>query len=422
MTEGATSTDDVVKTYSGPGRAATHEHGVLYQGDYQHPADGMSSAIRLHARALSDQGIPVVLRPLSNMVATTSGVLEPLHVSGLDPKVREEIYDLTQTSIAVTLPVIKHLIPHSADLISRAVMRGAVGPLDSAAGLIQARAQVYGNTILYSVWERASLPAEIVRELQRVRENWVPSEQNANLLRNAGVQNVQVIPHPFNPSDKLCLLTQRPAIKQRRFYSIGKWEPRKNFPALMAAYLTAFSPSDDVSLTIKTSGSWPNYAPPSEVLAKLLTFSDVVSNGWTKENCTIRIMEGVLSRGQILKLHFENNIYVSASHGEGYGLPAFEAKVAGNRLMYVPWGGVVDFTDENDVPIHHGFEAVPVEYRWGPCRWASVSEEAIAHSFGHTHAPEVFVRTAAFENRFSMETVGRLMKARVLALSPGRYQ
>jgi glycosyltransferase involved in cell wall biosynthesis len=298
-------------------------------------------------------------------------------------------------------------------------MRGAVGPLENPDELMEARKIVYGQTILYTVWERDRISDELVSTMSRVAENWVPCEQNAEMLRNAGVGNVHVVPHPFDPADDICKLTRRKAQKEKRFYHIGRWEPRKGQAELLLAYLRAFAPGE-AYLTLKYhGGKWKDYPEPHEAVTSALADEAVVANGWTRRNLDagVKMIEGHLRRDQILKLHFHNNIYVSASHGEAWNLPAFEAKLAGNRLVYVAYGGEKDFAESAaDLAIVPIMEPVHPSYGWEPnAKWAGYTMQMLEGAFKAAKSPKHFYQHDGLA-KFTIAAVGKLMKERVLAV------
>lgn len=397
--------------YFAPGTEATHPNGVMYQGDYQHEGDGTAIAIRLHARALAKTGVPLFLKPFSGQVLTKKGIYEPLHLAGLSPLVDQETEGLRQTSIAKLYPVIRHFVAHKTSDIAKHVMRGSVGPLDDPELVMKARQIVYGSTVFYSVWERSKIPIATAKEMSRMGDNWVPCTQNKEMLHICGVKNVCVIPHPFDPESPLCHLTKRKPIKTKRFYNIGRWEPRKNQVELVRSFLFAFNPGDDVHLTLKTHGSWPGY----ETLEEVLSPEFLSAAGWTRSqvDAQLTVIEGILRPDQIVKLHYENNIYVSTSCGEAWCLPAFEAKVAGNVVLHVPYGGTSDFCDSRDGEIPYKMAPVPPSYGWDiDCEWAEASLGGVESALREME-PLDFVRTKEFEERFSLDAVGAQMRARL---------
>lgn len=410
-TEDETKTN-VVKPYFAPGSSADHDQGVLYQGDYQNESDGTATAIRLHALALAQAGAPLLLKPFTARVLSSDGVYEPLWKAGVPKRVEEQVGTLTNTSIHSLFPAIRHFVIHKPEDISRRLMRGTMGHLDDPELLLKARKSVYGSTALYSVWERDRVDDVTARELRRMGDVWVPCQQNADMLRSCGVENVFVVPHPYEESNPLLHLTRRRPIKEKRFYWIGRWEPRKNPVLLLESFCEAFSPEDDAHLTMKFHGQWEGY-PTFEQ-----TVEHIVEEGkWTRDQLYAKItpVEGFLRPDQIVKLHYENNIYVAPSSGEAWCLPAFEAKLAGNKLIHTPYGGTADFADNStDLSIFFSMEKVPESYGWPPgSLWAQPDASSLTAYLKNSAVPQSFERPAYFNERYSMEAIGLRMKDRI---------
>lgn len=398
--------------YFAPGKAATFEHGVLYQGDYQNEADGTGIAIRLHARALASTGVPVLLKPFSGLVQTTKGSFEPMHIAGISDAVRAEVLDLPNTSIAKLSPVIRHFIVHKRDEISNRVMRGATSSLEDPEMMIRIRKAAYSGSVLYSVWERDSVDSGMARELNRMTDNWVPCEQNAEMLRRSGVENVFVVPHPFDPESTLVKLTRRKPLAEKRFYFIGRWEPRKNPVEILWAFAEAFAPGDAAHLTMKFHGGWDCYPNFDQTISDIL----LASPKWTKEKILAHVttIRGHIRPDQIMRLHFENNIYLSPSCGEAWCLPAFEAKIGGNLVIHTPFGGTADFCEESDIALPYVLEDVPPTYGWAVgSRWARPNGEELVQAMLRVKAPASYSRSAIFEEKFNLKAVGARMRGRL---------
>ncbi len=399
------------------GKAATHPYGVLYQGEHETLWDGTCQAVRLHAQALATTGVPLLLTSFSNVVIDENGIAEPVHTVGLSEEVTRQVGALRNESIATLLPLIKHLVVRSAEQLKMVIYpRGIVS--QDIEQLIRMRAAVAAATILYTVWERDRIDPAIVAQLSRVGECWVPCEQNAQLLRSAGVEQVRVMPHPYDPASPLCKLTGRRPIADRLFYSIGAWQPRKGLHELLGAFLSMYGPGDRSRLTLKISGGqWPGYLTPQESVTFWLADPNVQRQGWTAETLAghLRVITARLPTDQILKLHFQNNIYVSAAHGEAWCLPAFDAKVAGNRVVHVPFGGTADFCEPTDVAVPFTMGLVDPTYGWEPeARWASYLPEELERALLWAEPPRSFTRSPGFEERFRVDKVGQLMLEAVL--------
>lgn len=406
----------VAENYWAPGTAAVNDYGVLYQAEWETQWDGTAVAARLHARALAAQGIPVLLKSFSGVVVNAEGVPEPVFAAGLPEAVKAEVGALPETSIGTLAILLKHMVVRGQGALDGYLMPRHVAHSDVTA-LLALRKAVYDSTITYTVWERDRVAPGIAQLLGRCGQAWVPCSQNASALIRSGVpaEKVHVVPHPYERTDSICRLTERKPITERRFYSIGRWEPRKGLHELIGGFMLAFRPDDDVTLTIKTSpGTWKGYPSPEESIAWWLKRFDY----WSERRLSahVEIDQRRYPRSRILKLHFDNNIYVSASHGEAWNLPAFESKLAGNRLVHIPWGGTADFGAPDDVSVRFEMEPVAGIYGWEPdAQWASVTIDELAASLRRAKAPEAFIRPEHYERTFSFDAVGGKMANLLLA-------
>lgn len=436
-----------------PGTDAEHPFGVLYQGEYETEHDGTARAVRLHARALAATGLPVLIKSFSHSIVSADGVVEPVHNVGLSDRVVTETLNpykpaieaterrqilsalapgampppwilgrtasLRMSSIGQLVPSIKHLVVRSVEQLQNCILPRSVTHEDPSV-VIALRDAIYANTIVYSVWERDRIDPKIVRQLSRVGQCWVPCEQNRNALARSGVpaERVFVVPHPYEPEAALCKLVRRKPKPGKRFYSIGRWEPRKGYAELIEAFACAFHPGE-ATLTLKVNlRNWPNYPSPEQAMLHALRAHR--SNGWTVESLArdVVILTDMLRDDQILKLHFNHNIYVSSSHGEAWNLGAFDAKVAGNVMVHVPYGGTSDFENlDTDVRVPHRIGPVHASYGWETgAEWATYTVEALAEALRQVQAPTAYVRPDRCEERFSMAAVGRRMRDLVLQL------
>lgn len=401
------------------GEAAQHEYGVMYQGEWETLWDGTATAVRLHARALEGAGIPVLLKSFSGMVVNRDGIPQPAFVAGIPKLVRDEVGKLDQSSIATFGAVIKHVVVHDAEQLRQLIVpRHAVHA--DAEIMMALRKAVYDSTALYSVWERDRLDPAVADVMRRCGQCWVPCGQNRKMLIDSGVtkDRVHVVPHPFDPDNVMCQLTRRnPAAQQGRknFYSIGRWEPRKGYDKLIEAFMIAYGTDDSATLTIKHSGNqWKGYPSPAQVLA------DVSKRYGAIPVHRVKLIGERIPRKDVVKLHFDSNIYVCSSHGEAWCLPAFEAKVAGNAMVHVPYGGTADFAGEGDHKIDFRMGPVHPSYGWpSGTEWADYAVEDLASALWGAHPPRSYEREPWFEQAFSMEAVGKQMRELIIQLVQG---
>jgi len=207
-----------------------------------------------------------------------------------------------------------------------------------------------GQSVLYTTFEREQLAPELVDQLNRLDGVWVPCRWNKMTCIACGVRPniVEVFPHVYFDDDPLLKL-EAPEAK-RAFLWIGQWEPRKAPHRLIKAFLNAFDWRDEAHLFLKTNGHWSigDYESPETVIDR-----EAFAAGWRREEAfsAISVIRNALPREDIVQLYEAANVYVSASRGEGFDLPCFQAKLAGRRVVTTDSGGPRDFLDEHDVVV-----------------------------------------------------------------------
>lgn len=393
-----------------PGSDALLPYAIEYQAPWDQLEDGLARHSRSQVRALSRAGLPVVLRRLSR----PKFMLE----DEVDTRVRASVGYLRDTSAASIPIAIRQLVIHNATFLEN-----TVAPAGARMAGFENELNVYRSTIVYTPWERTTVAPAIVEVLNRCAETWVHGEWVVDIFRTAGVERVYAIPVAYDPDTSPASHISAPRGSEsvpdgQRFYAIGKWEPRKNYTALLGAFLLEFSLKDKASLFLKTHewGTWAGYPSISEALDKWLSDPAVQANGWTRANYRkrLRIVAKKLPEEEITKIHRENNIYVSCSHAEGWDLPAFEARCAGNRLVYTGWGGPTAFCSPNDVPLWAFLEPVHPGYGWeAGAEWASCPVVLLRDALRAARPPARRVHPPDFYQRFGLAPVGAMMAARL---------
>jgi len=404
-----------------PGRPAMLPAGIIYQADWKKIDDGMARHARQQAKALSVGGVPTSLRSITD---------EQMY---LDDEAAEQVWAevgyLARTSLKSAPAAIRHCVLHGTDFL-----RAVIAPAGARLAGFEAEKRVWSSTIIYTSWERSTIAPSLVELLNRCGQVWLPCERSVEVFRAAGVTSALLrrVPYPYDPDSAVCRIAQPRGSglvpRGKRFYNIGKWEPRKNHNALVGAFLRAFTPADHASLYIKTHGwgDWEGYPTPDESVAAWLKDERVANNGWTKETLKKRlwIADRRLTEEAIGRLHARNNIYVSAAHGEGWDLPAFDARCAGNRLVHVGYGGTEDFADpKHDIAVPYRMGPVHPGYGWeASAEWAHYEVEDLAAAMSLVEPPEERLHPSDFAGRFGRHAVGELMRRCVYdllgALSP----
>jgi glycosyltransferase involved in cell wall biosynthesis len=412
--------EDFKQEGAAPGQAAQLPLGVVYQGDWTQEADGMARHVRESALALATH-LPVRLKDIQQQAFLDEDI---------SPSVLQQVGYLRNTSFAETAVAVRHIIIDSAGYLRAIVSPHALGLLGEGA-----REKVYESTVVHTSLERDRVGGDVARELGKTKMVWVPCEANARALLDSGLhrKKVAVVPYPYDPATHPPTQIAAPRGRDEapsglRFYNIGKWEPRKGQHALIGAFLLAFGPKERACLTIKTHGwgKWKNYPTPQESIETWANDPAVVAKGWTRAHIErlVRVVSERLTDEQIVELHRRNNVYVSAGHGEAWDIPAFDARCAGNSLVYVGYGGPEDYTvadDEHFVQVQHQMGPVDPGYNWEPsAQWATYEVEDLATAMSMVQPPERRYHPAEFAKRYARHAVGALMRRLLLNLMPSQ--
>ncbi len=227
-------------------------------------------------------------------------------------------------------------------------------------------AEQTGTHTYHCVFERQYIEPGLAEDLRQLSGIWCQCKANQEVLAKHGVTNTTLIHHPYFDEDPHLKLKKPMGLS--KFYWIGRFEPRKAPDNLIKAFMRAFRPGE-ATLTVKLSvyNDFP-YLEPEEVIEDQIEVEQV-GNGWTPENWHqgVRILRGRLTKAEMLQLHAQNDVYVSASRGEGLELSAFSAKVGGRQLLLTDSGGVRDFMTEGDILVP-ATRTIPAssQYPWGP--------------------------------------------------------
>lgn len=194
--------------------------------------------------------------------------------------------------------------------------------------------------VAIAAWPTNRLPDEVADALRRFDEIWAVSDHVELLLRQAGVQTpVYVIPTPLQPE---LLKTPpkhvapdiapevHPYIGPHEFkhtspvcfYYIGRWNTRKNVDGLLKAYFAT---------------GWTNRDPVELIIHSRDAVSEVCDRG--KDAPIVRLLTTPKTHSWVCKLHQMNHVFVTATRGDSFSLPAWEAAAVGN-LVVVPEDGL----------------------------------------------------------------------------------
>lgn len=155
----------------------------------------------------------------------------------------------------------------------------------------------------------------------------------------ACASDIDVVPYPVVDHDSVEV--DLDIDTKFNFLSIALLGHRKNIENSIIWFLEEFRDDPDVGLIIKT-GMGKNSLLDRESTRKMLRS---VRSAHKDSKCKVYLLHGSMSNDEIHSLinHEKVHAYYSTTHGEGYGLPIFEAAYSGLPVIVTDWSAHLDF-------------------------------------------------------------------------------
>jgi glycosyltransferase involved in cell wall biosynthesis len=273
--------------------------------------------------------------------------------------------------------------------------------------------------IFMTYWELPGAPEEWRQNLTHIDEIWAPNDfvgkSFAHIFSGSIVVMPPAIPEPSNTFPARAYYGMR----ESRFYFLFSFDYysspfRKNPLAVIEAFRTAFPVGqENVGLIIKSIGSGERYPEIQAAIRDIAKDPRVI------------LIDRNLSRDDMLGLIHASDVYISLHRAEGFGLGMAEALSLGRIVIGTNYSGNTDFLNESTgYPIPYLLRPVQDhEYPYARGQvWAEPDEAAAVEIMRNIVANplEAKARAAAGRTlvcqRYSLETVGRLMQARLVNL------
>jgi glycosyltransferase involved in cell wall biosynthesis len=210
-----------------------------------------------------------------------------------------------------------------------------------------------------SMYETDSIPADWLEPIQAVDFLWVPTAFNRQTFASSGVNSSKIAvvneaidllhfdPSSFSlPASPSSLISTPPELLldhgKFNFISVFKWEARKDWETLLTAFYDEFSTPEDaenVRLFIRSSMAPENTQALSNFQQRYASEKQRPLSSLPK----VIVLSRFVSYTKLPHMYKGAQAYVTATHGEGWGLPIMEAMAMGLPVIATNWSGITEF-------------------------------------------------------------------------------
>ena len=153
---------------------------------------------------------------------------------------------------------------------------------------------------------------------------------------------VHVVSYPFREFEQNKEVHKKMDLSTKfNFFTSAQFGPRKNLMNTIKWFVEEFKDEEDVGLVIKAHHKNNSRIDRQKMIVQLAQSVHSVAH----RKCRVFLLHGVLSDEEMNAVYNHPNIhaYMTATHGEGFGLPIFEAACNGLPVIAPAWSGQVDF-------------------------------------------------------------------------------
>jgi len=202
--------------------------------------------------------------------------------------------------------------------------------------------------------ETVSAPSDWVPKCNELQKILVVSEHAKKNLQNAKDESgnsitteIQVIPFYNNLED----LDQRETFSgyeaistSTNFLCVSQLAPRKNLLNLIDWFTDEFHDNEDVGLILKThlrNNSIPDHDYTKNQIKSFLE----MHRGKGNKKCKVYLLHGNMTEKEMHGLYDPEKIrgYITTTHGEGFGIPTFNAVCSNIPVVAPAWSGHLDY-------------------------------------------------------------------------------
>ncbi len=208
------------------------------------------------------------------------------------------------------------------------------------------------------------------------------------------MDKISVIGYPVRKQKKEPVNLNLPT--KSNFLTVAQWSPRKNVEQLLSAFIQEFM-NEDVGLVLKIGLKNGSVIDRHYTKERLDTFMKAVPSN---RKCKVYLLHGTLAESEMAGLYNSKEItaYATSTHGEGFGLPAFDAACSGLPIVAANWGGIKEYSSIEGAPmileVEHEIDNVK-DYQ----QWSGVLETTASWCFPDTTSLRAKLREAHSESK-----------------------
>jgi len=219
---------------------------------------------------------------------------------------------------------------------------------------------------------------DVYKNTQYVAQNQETQEE-VNLELNKQVVAVNYPVKQYETSENLELDLEY----DFNFLTVAQMGPRKNLLNTIKWFVEEFK-DDEVGLVVKTNRSKNCVLDREFTLSEIKNFVAALGD----RKCKVYMLHGDMTDEEVhaLYVHPKLNAFVTFTHGEGFGLPIFEAAYSSMPVVATGWSGQLDFLiddnrKENFYNVSFDIQPVPDNAVWDgvivkDCMWAYPREQS----------------------------------------------
>jgi len=153
---------------------------------------------------------------------------------------------------------------------------------------------------------------------------------------------VEVISYPFRQFETNESVYEKIDLETDfNFYTAAQFGPRKNLMNTIHWFVQEFKDNEDVGLVVKAHHKNNSHIDRQKMIVQLSAAVHSVPH----RKCKVYLVHGSMGDDEMNSVYTHPKIhaYITATHGEGFGLPIFEAACNGLPVVAPAWSGQVDF-------------------------------------------------------------------------------